>query len=163
MWCVPALDAADIARMENVLNVLARPYDRAAPRVVAALRRIARRYREATTIHLVMDNLNIHGLQALTTVLGPAPAAALWARFTPHYTPKHGSWLNPAEIEASLWARECLGANRVDTVAALRERTRAWNARANRAKRTITWRFTTSKARRVFGYTTRSTTSRSKH
>ena len=226
MWCVPALDAEYIARMENVLNVLARPYDRrapvvalderpvvlrgaarpgrpmapgrvarvdyeyvrhgtanvycivepkagrhlthatpnrTAPRFAAALRRIVRRYPTATTIHLVMDNLNIHGPRALTTALGPAAAAALWARFTPHYTPKHGSWLNPAEIEASLWARECLGADRVDTVAALRDRTRAWNTRANRAKRTITWRFTTSKARRVFGYTTQSTMSRSKH
>ena len=107
-----------------------------------------------------MDNLNIHGPQALTTALGTVKAAALWARFTPHYTPKHGSWLNPAEIEASLWARECLGADRVETVEALRARTRAWNARAHRAKRIITWRFTTSKARRVFGYTTRDTTSR---
>jgi len=226
MWCVPALDTEYIARMENVLNVLARPYDRkapvvalderpvvlrsaarpgrpmtpghvarvdyeyrrhgtanvycivepkagrhlthatpnrTAPRFVAALQRIARRYREARTIHLVMDNLNLHGPRTLHTVLGPTAGAALWARFTPHYTPKHGSWLNPAEIEASLWARECLAADRVETVAALRHRTRAWNTRANRAKRTIAWRFTSSKARRVFGYTKQSTMSRSKH
>lgn len=226
MWCVPTLNAEYIARMENVLNVLARPYDRRAPvvalderpvvlrgsarpgrpmapghlarmdyeyvrqgtanvycivepkagrhlthatrnrkarRFAAALQRIARGYPTATTIHLVMDNLNIHGPHALTTALGPAPAAALWARFTPHYTPKHGSWLNPAEIEASLWARECLGTHRVETVKALRDRTRLWNARANRAKRTITWRFTSAKARRVFGYTKPSTMSRSKH
>ena len=137
--------------------------NRTAPRFVAALQRIARRYREARTIHLVMDNLNLHGPRTLHTVLGPTAGAALWARFTPHYTPKHGSWLNPAEIEASLWARECLAADRVETVAALRHRTRAWNTRANRAKRTIAWRFTSSKARRVFGYTKQSTMSRSKH
>ena len=137
--------------------------NRTAPRFAAALQWIGRRYPHAKTIHLIMDNLNIHGPQALTTALGTVKAAALWARFTPHYTPKHGSWLNPAEIEASLWARECLGADRVETVEALRARTRAWNARANRAKRTITWPFTTSKARRVFGYTTRGTMSRSGH
>ena len=98
-----------------------------------------------------MDNLNLHG-RARPTPFGPGEGAALWARFTPHYTPKHGSWLNPAEIEASLWARECRGRDRVDTFDALRDRTRAWNTRADRAKRTITWRFTTAKARRVFRY-----------
>ena len=87
----------------------------------------------------------------------------LWARFTPHYTPKHGSWLNPAEIEASLWSRECHGRDRVDTFEALRDRTRAWTARADRRRRTIIWRFTTAKARRVFRYKRRSTMSRSRH
>lgn len=226
MWCVPVLDAEYIARMENVLNVLARPYDQAAPvvalderpvvlrgaarpgrpmtpghvarvdyeyvrqgtanvycivepkagrhlthappnrtgpRFVAALQRIARRYPTARTTHLVMDNLNLHGPRTLHTVLGPTAGAALWARCTPHYTPKHGSGLNPAEIEASLWARECLGADRVETVAALRHRTRAWNTRANRAKRIITWRFTSSQARRVCGYTKQSTMPWSTH
>ncbi len=137
--------------------------NRTGRRFVAALQRIVRRYGAARTIHLVMDNLNMHGSRPLHAALGPTAGAALWARFTPHYTPKHGSWLNPAEIEASLWAHECLGTDRVATVAALRQRTRVWTARANRAKRTITWRFTSSKARRVFGYTTRSTMSRSKH
>lgn len=137
--------------------------NRKAPCFTAALRRIARRYRAATTIHLIMDNLNLHGPAALVTTLGPAKGAALWARFTPHYTPKHGSWLNPAEIEASLWARECLGRDRIDTFEALRDRTRAWNMGADRAKRTITWRFTTAKARRIFRYKKRSTISRSRH
>jgi hypothetical protein len=226
MWCVPTLDAEYIHNMEDVLNVLARPYDarepvvalderpvalrgasrpgrpmavgriaredyeyvrtgtanvycvvepkagrhvthatrdRKAPRFVAALQRIARRYRTATTIHLIMDNLNLHGPGAAIRTLGPVQGAALWARFTPHYTPKHGSWLNPAEIEASLWARECHGRDRVDTFAALRDRTRAWTMRADRARRTITWRFTTAKARRVFGYKRQSTMSRSRH
>jgi transposase len=124
--------------------------DRKAPRFVAALQRIARRYRTATTIHLIMDNLNLHGASALLSTLGAKQGAALWARFTPHYTPKHGSWLNPAEIEASLWARECHGRDRVDTFEALRDRTRAWTARADRRRRAIIWRFTTAKARRVF-------------
>jgi transposase len=137
--------------------------DRKTPRFVRALQRIARRYRHATTIHLIMDNLNVHSRAAVLGVLGPAQGAALWARFTPHYTPKHGSWLNPAEIEASLWSRECHGRDRVDTFEALRDRTRAWSARADRAKRKIIWRFTTAKARRVFRYKRRSTMSRSRH
>jgi len=137
--------------------------DRTGPRFVAALQRIARRYRTATTIHLIMDNLNLHGPRTLINTLGATRGAALWARFTAHYTPKHGSWLNPAEIEASLWSRECHGRDRVDSFEALRDRTRAWTTRADRRRRTILWRFTTAKARRVFRYKRRSTMSRSRH
>ena len=137
--------------------------DRKAPRFVAALQRIARRYPAAKTIHLVMDNLNLHGPGTAINLLGPRKGAALWKRFTPHYTPKHGSWLNPAEIEASLWSRECHGQDRVDNFEALCGRTRAWTARADRARRKIAWRFTTAKARRVFRYTRRGTMSWSRH
>jgi len=137
--------------------------NRKAPCFTATLQRIAHRYRTATTIHLIMDNLNLHGPNALVATLGLARGAALWARFTPHYTPKHGSWLNPAEIEASLWARECLGRDRIGSFEALRDRTHAWNRGADRAKRAITWRFTTAKARRLFRYKKRSAISWSKH
>ena len=109
-----------------------------------------------------MDNLNLHRESVLKQVLGDEAGAALWARFTPHYTPKHASWLNPAEIELSLWSRECLGGDRIPELRELRRRTRAWNKRANRLRRTITWRFTTTEARRVFRYK-RSTMSRSEH
>jgi transposase len=137
--------------------------DRKTPRFIRALQRVARRYRKAKTIHLIMDNLNLHCRAAVVGVLGPKQGAALWRRFTTHYTPKHGSWLNPAEIEASLWSRECHGRDRVESFEALCDRTRAWTARADRARRTIIWRFTTAKARRVFRYKRRSTTSRSRH
>lgn len=137
--------------------------DRKGPRFVTALQRIARRYQAATTIHLIMDNLNLHGPGTLIRTLGPTQGAALWARFTPPYTPKYGSWLNPAEIEARLWSRECHGHDRVGAFEALRERTRALAARADRARRKILWRFTTAKARRVFHYKRRSTMSRSRH
>ena len=60
-----------------------------------------------------------------------------------HYTPKHGSWLNPAELEASLWSRQCLGRQRVASLAELRERTSAWNRWVNRIKLKIDWRFST--------------------
>lgn len=136
--------------------------DRRGPRFAAAMQRIAAAYPTARTIHTIMDNLNLHREKALIDALGEEAGAALWARFTVHYTPKHGSWLNPAEIEASLWSRECLGRDRVPTFAELSRRTRAWNARADRRRRKINWRFTTKKARRVFRYK-RSTMPRSKH
>ncbi len=69
-----------------------------------------------------------------------------------HHTRKHGSWLNPAEIEVSLWSRECLGSDRVATFAELSLRTCAWNTRANSSRHRINWQFTTADARRVFGY-----------
>ena len=126
--------------------------NRTAPRFAAALERIAKSYPAAETIHLLMDNLNTHCEKSLTDRLGAERGRKLWARFTVHYTPKHGSWLNPAELEASLWSRECLGHDRVASLADLRRRTRLWNARANRSRRSIDWRFTTADARRVFHY-----------
>lgn len=137
--------------------------NRTAPQFVRALQRIAQRYRTARTIHLLMDNLNLHCRRTVVGVLGPTRGAALWTRFTPHFTPKHGSWLNPAEIEASLWSRECHGRDRIESFDVLRDRTRAWTARADRARRRIVWRFTTAKARRVFRYTPQSTMLRSRH
>ena len=102
--------------------------NRTAPRFAAALERIAQSYPAAETIHLVMDNLNTHCEKSLADHFGTERGRQLWARFTVHYTPKHGSWLNPAELEASLWSRECLGHNRVASFAELRRRTRVWNA-----------------------------------
>lgn len=126
--------------------------NRKAPQFAKALQRIAQAYPTARTIHLLMDNLNTHCAKSLTESFGEHQGRQLWARFTVHHTPKHGSWLNPAELEASLWSRECLGRNRVSTLSELHRRTRAWNARANRGRRSIHWRFTTADARRVFGY-----------
>ena len=93
---------------------------------------------------------------------GVEQGAALWARFTPHYTPKHGSWLNPAEMEASLWSRECHGHHRVDKFEALRDRTHAWTSRAARARRTIL-AIHDRQGAAVFRYKRRSTVSRSRH
>lgn len=126
--------------------------NRKAPFFVKALQRIARAHPNARKIHLVMDNLNIHTEKSLKNVLGELEARRLWRRFVVHYTPKHASWLNPAEIEISLWSRECLGRNRIGEFENLRHRTRVWNARANGRNRTINWRFTKADARRVFKY-----------
>jgi hypothetical protein len=74
---------------------------------------LAMQYPEAATIHLVMDNLNTHRRKSLTDTFGDHVGNAIWDRFTIHYTPKHGSWLNQAEIEISLFARQCLGNEKI--------------------------------------------------
>lgn len=111
-------------------------------------------YPRARTIHLVMDNLNTHREKALTDHFGRRAGRTLWRRLTVHYTPKHGSWLNQAEIELSLVARQCLGRRRIAALRELQSETRAWTARANRRKTHINWRFTRKDARRKFGYET---------
>lgn len=109
-------------------------------------------YPRARTIHLVLDNLNIHHEGALIAAFGARPARRLWRRLTIHSTPKHGSWLNQAEIELSLLARQALGTDRIPDRDTLRTRLRAWNARANRRALRINWRFTRKAARVKFHY-----------
>ena len=111
-------------------------------------------YPRAHTIHLVMDNLNTHCEKSLIGHFGTRAGRAVWRRLTVHYTPKHGSWLNQAEIELSLVSRQCLGRRRIAALRALQTETRAWTARANRRKTRINWRFTRRDARRKFGYKT---------
>ena len=82
--------------------------------------RLALEYPRAKTIHLVMDNLNIHCRKSLSDVYGAEMAAEVWERFTMHYTPTHGSWLNQAEIEIGIFARQCLGSRRIPDLKTLR-------------------------------------------
>jgi hypothetical protein len=215
MWCVPALNDEFIERMEDVLRLLARPFDWKEPvvalderpvqlhaperaglamrpgkpsrvdyeyvrrgtanvfcavepltgvRLTRATRnrtgaayarmlaRIAKHYAHAQTIHLIQDNLNTHAQKSLVATFGKRIGRALWRRFTVHYTPKHGSWLNPAEIEASLVARECLGTRRLGDLATLRREVTAWRRRASHQRRSINWKFRVHDARRVFRY-----------
>ena len=137
--------------------------NRKAPQFARALARISDAYPEASTIHLIMDNLNLHNQKSLIDTFGEDEGRRLWDRFTVHYTPKHGSWLDPAEIECSLISRECLGTARLASLAELRVRVRHWNRRADRDRRTIHWRFRTADARRVFKYRRRSSKPRSRH
>ena len=116
------------------------------------LLRIARHYPRTRTIHLVMDNLNTHTRKALVQRFGERKGGRLWNRFTVHYTPKHGSWLNQAEIEISLYARQCLGRRRIGDRSLLRKETLAWDRRVNRDRIMIQWKFTRKKARLKFGY-----------
>lgn len=126
--------------------------NRSARQFARVVQRVSAAYPRAQTIHMVMDNLNIHCEKSLTDHLGRRLGRRLWRRLTVHFTPKHGSWLNQAEIELSLVSRGCLGSRRIDTLAQLRVETRAWNTRANRAKTRIRWRFTRREARKKFGY-----------
>lgn len=126
-----------------------------------ALGRISRRYRKAAVIHLVVDNLSIHCEQACIATYGPVRGRALWRRFRVHFTPKHGSWLNAAEMEVSLLSRECLGRRRIPNLTDLARDVRAWSHQADRQRRPIRWRFRVRDARRKFRYAG-ITTSRSK-
>jgi hypothetical protein len=103
-------------------------------------------YPEALVIRLVQDNLNTHGPAALYATFPPAEARRLAQRFEFHFTPKHGSWLNMAEIEISIVARACL-ARPCPDLQTLGERTAALEAERNAQHRTITWQFTTTAAR----------------
>jgi hypothetical protein len=126
--------------------------DRSAPEFAQALDYIVSSYPLARTIHVVMDNLNIHCQKSLTNCFGEERGGAVWNRLTVHYTPKHGSWLNQAEIEISLFSRQCLGHRRIPTLGILRRESRAWNRKVNRDRVQINWRFTRKRARAKFRY-----------
>lgn len=104
------------------------------------------RYPEAERIVLVMDNLNTHGPASLYEVFPPAEAKRLTDKLEIHYTPKHGSWLNMAEIELSVLSRQCLDRRVPDTATLIRE-VQAWDVQRNAAGGSINWRFTTADAR----------------
>ena len=118
------------------------------------IEQLARRYSYARTIHLVFDNLNTHCRKSLEKHFGPQKAAALWSRFTIHRTPKHGSWLNQAEVEISLFSRQCLGTRRIPNLATLRAEAKAWNQRINQQRVLIRWNFSRTDAQAVFHYQT---------
>jgi hypothetical protein len=101
-------------------------------------------YRRATAIVLVMDNLNIHDLSCLYQAFEPHEARRLVERFEVHHTPKHGSWLNVAEIFLSTLSRQCLD-QRIGSIAELHTTVSAWLA--SRPHRKVNWRFTTKDAR----------------
>ena len=113
---------------------------------------VVSQYPAAETIHLVMDNLNIHSRKSLTDHFGEQKGGDIWDRLSVHYTPKHGSWLDQAEIELSLYSRQCLGTRRIADLETLKRETKAWNRRANQKRTRIDWRFTRKKARKLFQY-----------
>jgi hypothetical protein len=117
-----------------------------------ALLRVAKAYPKARVIHLVVDNLSSHSEKACIDAFGVRRGKALWRRFRVHFTPKHASWLNAAEMEASLVARQCLGRRRIPTLAELRRQVRAWRRVATFEGCSIRWRFRVADARRVFRY-----------
>ena len=103
-------------------------------------------YPAATRIILVQDNLNTHTPASLYDTFAPARAKRLLDRLEFHYTPKHGSWLDMAEIELSVLGRQCLS-QRIPDHATLEREVAAWEKARNAAQATIDWRFTTADAR----------------
>jgi len=104
------------------------------------------RYPEAEVIRVVLDNLNTHKPASFYETFAPAEAHRIRKKLEFHYTPKHGSWLNMAEIELSVFARQCLH-SRIPNEATLKRELAALEAARNAARATIKWRFTTADAR----------------
>ena len=107
---------------------------------------IAETYENAAKITLVMDNLNTHKPGSLYEVFPPEKAKALWDRFEFVYTPKHGSWLNMAEIELNVLTRQCLN-RRIAQQSEVQKEVDAWQNHRNNRNATINWQFTAKDAR----------------
>jgi hypothetical protein len=104
------------------------------------------RYPEAVKVRLVLDNLNTHTAASLYETFPAPEARRLAERIEFHYTPKHGSWLNVAEIELSALARQCLD-RRIASLDLLNQEINAWQVHRNNRPNSIDWQFTTSEAR----------------
>ena len=110
------------------------------------LEEIATQYKSAEKITLVMDNLNTHTPGSFYETFPPDKAKALWNRFEFVYTPKHGSWLNMAEIELNVLTGQCLN-RRIDTIEDVRSEVDAWQEFRNNKNAKVNWHFTTEDAR----------------
>lgn len=104
-------------------------------------------YAQAQKVVFVLDNLNTHGSHSLYEAFEPEEASRISERIEWHFTPKHGSWLNMAEIELSVLARQCLK-ERMESLEYLEREVAAWQARRNAASTRVDWQFTTADARR---------------
>jgi transposase len=104
------------------------------------------KYPEAEVIRVVMDNLNTHKAASLYETFAPEEARRILKKLEFHYTPKHGSWLNMAEIELSVLGRQCLD-RRIPDEETLKREVKAYEARRNEARATIDWQFTSRDAR----------------
>jgi DDE superfamily endonuclease len=216
MWCIPKVTPEFIDRMENILDLYAKPYDPEEPmlcfdekskqllqdtraplpmkscipvrrdyeykrngtrnifitvepkggyREVAVTQRrqkpdfakeITRiialpRYRHAKKIHVVLDNLNTHFESSFIETFGKEEAVRITDRIAFHYTPKHASWLNMAEIEISVFSKQSIR-GRIPTEDALISRAGMWQKERNRERATISWKFTVADARKKFNY-----------
>ena len=107
---------------------------------------LEKRYQSAEKITLVMDNLNTHKAGSLYEAFPPEEAKRIWDRFDFVYTPKHGSWLNIAEIELNVLAGQCLN-RRIDNIAEVTSEVSAWQNHRNNLNAKVNWQFTTNKAR----------------
>ena len=105
-----------------------------------------RRYSDAKRVTLVLDNLNTHTIGSLYETFPPEEAHRIAQRLELHYTPKHGSWLNIAEIELSVYKRQCLP-ERIPEIRQMQEITKEWNENRNTRQSKIDWQFTAEDAR----------------
>ena len=103
-------------------------------------------YPDAEKIILVMDNLNTHKPASLYKAFSPEVARRILRRLEIHYTPKHGSWLDIAEIELNVMTRQCLN-RRIDNITDLRSELEAWEDERNKNQATVNWQFRTADAR----------------
>ena len=213
MWCIPPEQSADfVARMEDVLTVYTKAYDKDYPvvcmdekpyqllderytpipmsknnrilkydceyekkgtcsifmfteplagwRYTTALPQrtaydwanqikwlLDEQYPSAKKVVLVMDNLNTHSIASLYKAFPPAEAHRLSQRLEIHYTPKHGSWLNIAELELSALTIQCLGSRRIPSIDYLNTELTAWHTNRNALQKGVIWQFTTEDAR----------------
>jgi hypothetical protein len=103
-------------------------------------------YRQAHKVVLVCDNLNTHKIASLYEAFDPQEALRLAKRLEIHYTPKHGSWLNVAEIELSVFTKQCLD-RRIPDMTTLQQEAKAWYRKRNSNQKAVDWQFTTDDAR----------------
>lgn len=106
-----------------------------------------RQYPDAEKVVLVMDNLNTHVISSFYEAFPPEEAFRLAQRLEIHYTPKHGSWLDIAEIELSALAAQCLGTRRIPSIELLNKELSAWETQRNADQKGVDWHFTTDDAR----------------
>lgn len=110
------------------------------------IEKIAKQNKDADKITLVMDNLSTHKPGSLYEAFKPEKAKKIWDRFEFIYTPKHGSWLNMAEIELNVLIGQCLN-RRIGDIVDVRKEIKAWESHRNNKKAKINWQFTTEDAR----------------
>jgi hypothetical protein len=103
-------------------------------------------YPDTEKVILICDNLNTHKVASLYEAFEPKQARQLAERFEIHYTPKHGSWLNVAEIELSVFTRQCLD-RRIPDKVKLHQEAQAWYRKRNAGQKAVDWQFTTEDAR----------------
>lgn len=104
-------------------------------------------YPAAKKVVLVMDNLNTHNIASLYQTFEPKHALELASRLEIHYTPKHGSWMNIAELELSALGRQCIGSRRIPDLQTLNSLLEPWYIDRNKKQRGVDWQFTTDDAR----------------
>ena len=103
-------------------------------------------YPDCQKVHLVMDNLNTHSISSLYEAFPPDIARTLARRLEIHHTPKHGSWLNIADIELSAMTKQCLE-RRIENITSLKIELAAWETARNEMQKSVDWQFTTPDAR----------------